>query len=472
MTSVQSHHRLLNGNSILLLSLSCFIFFSCGTGKKAKKTTLPPPISYKVDTITWKEDTYGAPPISSEGIVYDEDAKEDPQTDVKDETRPSSDKLGSYKISCLFPFYASQFSPSNAKSKEKSQRAISLYSGMKMATDLLGRENINLTISVHDSNGSEQSVKSILEKPELQMADLVIGPFKKGNVSLSAEHCKKKKIPFVSPMNPSADMASGNPYFVQLKPSLEAHCQAITNHVLSRFSPEEVVLVCRNKSAEMSRLAYFNEAKAEFTEGADASKFKEYVVSDYGNNFTNMDFMGYFPMPDIESGVLPEKVTRVFIIPSWSSETFINSALRLIRIAKQHHDVYVYGMPRWKTYSKVDFEYYESLNLHLSSDGFIDLNTDKAKQFRQQYFYKYGELPTDDAFYGYDMMLYFGRMIDKHGTQFQTSIDDEPFEGIHSSFEFIPVNDSGNIEKPSNQYLGNQHVDIIKFENFYFQEAN
>ena len=127
-------------------------------------------------------------------------------------------------------------------------------------------------------------------------------------------------------------------------------------------------------------------------------------------------------------------------------------------------------MPRWKNYSKVDFEYYESLNLHLSSDGFVDINSPESKNFKTQYFYKFGELPTDDAYYGYDMMLYFGRMIDKYGTQFQKNIDGEPFEGLHTRFEFLPVG-AANIENPDDQYQSNQHVTIIKFKDFYFQKA-
>ncbi len=470
MTLVPNRLRQLNGNKgfVFVIALLCLLS-SCGSAKKAKQTQTTVPIATKVDTIKWVEDDYGAPPITSDGIVYEEEQKEKENDDSRNEI-PTSERLNSYNIQCLFPFYAAQFSPGNAKSKEKSQRAISLFAGMKMAADKLSSENINLNINVLDSNGAEENVKSSLSSTEFQNADLVIGPFKKRNVKAAADWCANKKIPFVSPMNPSDDLASGNPYFVQVKPSLENHCKAITEHALNLFSPDEIVLVCRNKSAETARFAFFNTARRAFFKGQDNEKFREYVVSDYGNNFTNMDFSSYFPLPD-DNGVISEKVSRVFIIPSWSSEAFVNSALRLIRIAKQHHDVYVYGMPRWKTYEKVDFEYYESLNLHISSDGFVDPTGMDAKSFKSSFFYKFGELPSDDAYFGYDLLLYFGRMLDKHGTQFQNKIDVEPYNGLHSSFDFLPVG-SGNIESPGAQYLINQHVDIIKFKDFYFQSAN
>jgi len=453
---------------MLLFLLLAQMLFSCKTKKSVKRNSDLQPLETVIDTIQWTNDDYGAPPIKSDEVDYEISKQKEEATEVNDKNVPQSEKFSSYKIGMLFPFYSSQtVNPGS----DKSLRAVNLYGGIKMATEVLENENIYMSIDVQDSNGDVGTSESLIKSSSFAGADLVFGPFRRENIEFAADFCKNSKIPIISPMNPSNNVAKENPYFIQVKPRLETHCAAITKHLLDNFSPEEVVLVSRNKPAEKARFQYFNNSMKDYFKGESQENFREYVVSDYSNNYNNMDFFQFFPK--VTSGMegLPEAITKVFVIPSWSSEAFIANTLRLIRLAKQHHNVYVYGMPQWKTYEKVDFEYYEALNLYISSDGFVDPTKMDVKDFKRNYFNKYADLPTEDAYFGYDLMRYFATMINKHGSQFQTKIDVEPYQGIHTSFDFQAVMNSGNIEAGIIDYYENKHVDILKFENFYFQSA-
>ena len=128
-------------------------------------------------------------------------------------------------------------------------------------------------------------------------------------------------------------------------------------------------------------------------------------------------------------------------------------------------------MPQWKNFERVSYDDYEVLNLHVSSDNQLDRTKTNIQNFARVYFDKFGEMPTEDAYYGYDMTLYMGRMLIKHGSQFQTQIDAEPFVGLSTGFKFESIYDlsEDDFETAPIKYIENRHVDILHFKEFRFQ---
>ncbi len=465
MISVQNRHLPLSGSK-LLFYVFCFTFlFACGGSKKVIQPTLPP-ISQqdgqvKVDTIEWVEDKTAPAPIESDEVALDDKPTSD---DSKSGSSvPNSEKLDSYNISVLFPFYSDAYNPENDRSRKKSKRAVQLYGGMKLAINKLEKEGVKMNINVFDTKGKTAVTSELMKRGDVYNSDVIFGPFRSDNLKIGAALAQEIKRPFISPMNPSDKITANNPFFVQARPSLSAHCQAITRHVLKSYSPLQVVLVARDKVGERERLKMFQDALASDTKGKDGEKFREYLVTDYGNEFENMDFTNY----------ILEGAPTVFVVPSWSSESFINNVLRKIRLVKLENEVRVYGMPQWKDFERVSYDYYEVLDVHVSSDNQLDRGKTNIQNFARAYFDKFGEMPTEDAYYGYDMTLYMGKMMIKHGSQFQTQLDAEPFMGLTTGFEFESVYNlsEDDFETAPIKYIENKHVDILQFKEFKFQLA-
>jgi len=415
----------------------------------------------KVDTVVWSEDRNAPAPIKSDEL--ENGGNSDGQNTGSEGMVPESQKLNAYNISVLFPFYSDAYNPENDLSRTKSMRAIQLYGGMKLAIEKLEKEGISMNINVHDTKGRTDVTRSLLQQGDIYNSDLIFGPFRSDNLKIGAELAKQIRKPFLSPMNPSDRITKDNPYFVQIKPGLAAHCQAITKHVMEKYSPVQVVLVARDKAGEKQRLQIFQDALAQHTKVKEGEKFREYIVSDYGNEFENMEFQNY----------IIEGIPTVFVVPSWSSESFINNVLRKIRLVKGENDVVVYGMPQWKDFERVSYDYYDVLNVHISSDNRLDKNNTKIQNFAKAYFYKFGESPTEDAYFGYDMTLYMGKMLIKHGSQFQTQLDAEPYQGLSTGFNFETVYDLSqeSFETAPVKFIENKQVDILHFKEFYFQLA-
>lgn len=503
MISVQNLQPLLSGNKIWILLL-CLSMASCKGFKPAKtnngnNTQLDPisgkprlnPTTGEYETVTkvtenmqnveWTEDK-STPPITYDGTSSNNSnsgntttntntGNNNTNTNTGGSTQvPSSSNLSSYNVAVMLPFMSDKFNTNNGRIYEKSKTAINFYGGMELAFKELEREGINLNVTVMDTKASEVEVGKLLQKSEVANANLIIGPIKKGNVKKTANFAKSRRKVFISPISASSGLSTDNPYYLQVSPSLKTHCEAITRHVLEKYDADQVVLVCRNKGAETSRLRYFNEAHQLITGNAYEPNFKQYLVPDVSSEFNNIDVTNYLH---------PSKKT-VFIVPSWSSESFINSFLRVVRIAKNANieaskQAVVYGMPKWQEYKKISYDYYEDLNVHISSSYYLDPANNDIKGFKQRYYNEYGTIPDHNAFIGYDVTRYFARMMAKHGDQFQSKIIDEEDKYLHTKFSFLPVAPSnatsGNDNFRVEQYE-NKHVNILEFKQFYFQIAD
>jgi len=409
----------------------------------------------EVDTISWTDTPLEEnPPITSDGRLPDGTI-----------TKPGMDPgqtLDMYDVAICLPFLGNRFKEYENEINDKSMLAINFYSGIKMAFDDLSSKGIRLNVDVMDTEASDAKMNSLLQTSELFEAEIIIGPVTTSNLKKTAEFAKKNKKVLISPLNPNDKITSGNPYFVQTNPSLESHSQAITKHALDNHSASEIVLLVRDKGAEKNRLKYFQDAQKTYKGSDSVAPLKEFIVRDNSSDLSEVDLM-----PLIQQGK-----TTVFIVPSWSNENFIYALMRKISLVKGPNKVIVYGMPQWREYTRIDFDYYERLNLHISSNTDYDIYDTPVRNFRERYFDRFGMPPAEDAIIGYDLMMYFGEMVSKYGTSFPQKIDGELADLLHSSLDFQPVQRTVNIENlDAVDFYENKLVNILKFEDYHFQSA-
>lgn len=493
MTSVPNLLQQLNGNKLIIfLAVVSIGFSACDAFKKAQsdepvvkddKDDLPEitgntvydpetgtythstDVTEELDTVKWKVNPQDdSPPISSAATKEQIDNPTNPVVNPS-VVHGVSEKLSVYNIALLLPFLSDR-SSSGIEVDNRSVPALQMFGGIKMALEKLSAEGVKLNVTVHDTKGSEAVTQSLMNSRELKMSNMIIGPLMKNNIKVAAEMAKIQQTPLVSPLSPSSGVASDNPYFIQVSPYLSAHCQAITKHARERYRADQIVLTVRNKKAEIARLKYFQDSNQAFEGTDNVARLTEFIVTDETADFNEMDVKPY----------LKEGDTTVFIVPSWSNESFIYSLLRKIQVAKVENEieteVVVYGMPQWMNYERISYDYYEQLKVHISSASYIDPTSEKVKQFRQSYFNKYGAVPEIEAFVGYDVMLYFGRMLAKHGTYFQDRLDGEQAEYLQSKFDIVrevPMSAVLEEDYSKTNLFENKYVNILKFEDYYFQ---
>ena len=417
----------------------------------------------KMDTLKWKElSTDRFPPITSLG----DDQSPDPITG----DLPGFPTLSGEgpRISMLLPFMADRYSGTSTNYYQTSTWAIHYYCGVKLAVEDLEKEGKSCQINLFDSKASENEVSRLLNTDSrLLQSDLIIGPYRSSNLSLVADFGKRNEIPVVSPYSAASGITNENPYFIQVNPSLKAHCEAITRHVRERYNAEQVVLVVRNKPDEVSRLAYFQEANEQFFTNFDTTSFQEYIIDDNSADYNKIDITPY----------LQGDQKMVFIVPSWANESFVYSLLRRIKLAQADlSEVVVYGMPRWMNYEQImDYDLYEDLEVHVSSSFFVDAFDDPVRDFNKRYFEAFGELPQEEAYIGYEVLRYFVNQLLEEDDQFLEHLDGKDATNLYTSYRFRKVIDMPMATDDFRRRFGryeNEYVHILKFKDYYFQPAD
>jgi hypothetical protein len=419
-------------------------------------------LTAKMDTVRWKDT-----PLNPDQIITSEGAfvEVGDRISVLGENEIGSKFLSAYNVSIILPFMSQDFDPNSVDVNRRSLMALNYYSGVRMALDELDSEGIKLNVRTFDSEASQSIVSNLLRSnPDVQDAHLIIGPFQRDNVRMVAENVRGTGQVFVSPWNASSSLSGANPNYVQVSPTLKTHCEAIIRHARQKYRPDQVVLIARDRRAERESLGYFQDENFRIMGDRNPeNQLNEYIIS----NDEDFDQIDVLPLLELQD-------TTVFIIPSWQ-ETFVYSLLRKIELARDEYaHVVVYGMPQWAGFELIDFEYYEKLNVHISSNTYIDPVQTDVKFFRSRFFERFGAPPTNEAFIGYDVMLYMGRMLKKHGTKFQYALDRERAQYLHTRFDINQVvtpTTTGAERLPIEQFE-NKYVNILKFQDYYFQRAN
>lgn len=500
MTSVPNLRLQLNGNNQLWLILIVFLVASCDLFKpvqtdsprstdqddeldevQGRRVYDPETGTYivienapteKMDTIRWRNVPVDPEQIirsSEESFIVDEPGAGPAQELGSEIIAPNVETkfLSSYNVTMMLPFLSDRFSPASEKLPANSDWALHFYSGAKMALEDLESEDISMTVSVIDGRETSMSaVQQLLRSSEdLRKAQLIIGPYRSETARLVADFAKRNNSVVFSPYTTSTEITSNNPNYVQVNPSLRSHCEAITRHARQRFNPEQIVLVCRDKPQEIQRLQYFQNENARISGSYDVPRLKEYIVSDEAE-LSSSDMFSLISLED----------TTVFILPSWSNEAFIYNFLRNLDLARRENSkIVVYGMPQWMDYEIIDYDYYERLNVHVSSSTYLNPLSSDVQFFRNRFFDRYGTLPNEEAYLGYDVTMYCGKMLKQHGTKFQYALEQEPMQMLHTYFDFervvSPTATSGTENLPI-QRFENKYVNILKFQNYQFKLAD
>lgn len=417
-------------------------------------------VNGKMDTLHWRELPEASyPPIISDGTWAGVNGNNSNNNSGLPPANGST-----HNIAIVLPFLAQGSQQSTLD--ENSLWAVHFYAGASLAYQDLQHDGVSLNVAVLDSDGSASRLKNLMNGADLQKADIIIGPYKRENVTILEGFTKTRNKALVVPYSASMGMAFGNPGYIQVNPSLKTHCEAIVRHARSHYNTEDIVLVARNKDEEQSRLAYFQDANALLSGSHEKAHFREYIISNAA---------GEVRENEINSYIRPGK-TNVFIVPSWSNEGFIYSLLRYLMVKQsQGEEIIVYGMPQWMEFEQIDFDFYEKLHIHVSSASYLSPDDERVRQFNQKFFNTFGTIPNDEAILGYDVMLYFGKMLDKWGAKFPNNIDHEPYDVLHGRFDFQRVVLYPEKHREDLNYydqLENKFVHILEFRDYHFQPAD
>ncbi|WP_157501060.1 ABC transporter substrate-binding protein [Lewinella sp. 4G2] len=429
----------------------------------------------RMDTIEWTT----TPESQMPPIVEDEQSTYVPPNNVDNIiTRPAtqigsgnngSRKLSSYNVEVSLPFLTDRYYGSEDKVSENSLWSLHFYSGARMALDEMrssGGLNGNFNVHVSDTYGTSARTQTLTNDAYVSSAQMIIGPYVKDNVSLMAEAVRNRETVLVSPYSAGTGVSAQNPNYVQVNPTLNTHLRNILEHAMTKQNADRIILVSSGSSADQQSLKTLQEDYKMLANNAAAEPLEEIVVDINAN-------------PDLTFDEYLTGRKTVFIVPVYRDESFVANFLRRLYTDTREdfgRNVAVYGLPQWMNFTRINFDYYEGTNVHVSSSVFVDKLDPAVRDFRRAFYDRFATIPRDEAYVGYDVTRYFLGMLAKSGTRFQYDLPMNPETLLHTKFKFEPVVEAGAdgmaVEGGPIDRFENKHVNILRFRDYTFRRVN
>lgn len=263
------------------------------------------------------------------------------------------------------------------KSNPTLRIALDFYSGALMAAEFAKENGISVTLSVYDTEKSENKVASIISNRDFDKTDAVIGPLFQKNIEKASSMLSKRETPVFSPL--SNRKIVNLPNLFQTLPTRAVLEQTMVNYIKRHASDKNIILIVDPRQ---------NQQKQLILNAIPSTR----VISFSGN---------YAEREDLVS-MLSEDAENWVILASEKS-MLISSCVNILGDLTNHNKIRLFTLNKNEAYewdeisnrrlAKLNFTF-PSVNRH-----FID--TENA--FVKKYIDSYGVAPNRYAIRGFDI---------------------------------------------------------------------
>lgn len=373
------------------------------------------------------------------------------EDELREPSLGKSQKKEEYHVAVMLPFLYNDLQPES--NLHEQYFVLDLYEGMKIAQQELLEDSIRIQLHAYDTKRDSLTTRRLLNTPEMTKMDLLVGPLFPGPAKEASAFALEQGINMVNPLSMNPEVIRNNPYSFLFKPSLATQGQKAAEFAARTFPDSAAVIIYGPKERDSIMAFNYKQAieKAGFRvryiekiPAGEESRIRKLLVADAGAAAQNPSMN---PMKD--GGRLHKKnLGHVFV----ASEDELIVATALSALVSRGDQLPMIGHEAWLRKNFVSFDQLERLGVYFVAPEFIDYAGEGFVDFRRRYIEQVNHLPSRFAYIGYDLMMFFGRMMDEHGNLFQEEMDVQPFrKGILcTGFSFNGSND-------------NQCVPVVRF---------
>jgi hypothetical protein len=321
-----------------------------------------------------------------------------------------------YTVSVLLPFMVNSLDPS--PTLKRNQSVLDLYEGMKLAVDTLAKQGTKISLRAYDTERSTERIKSILNYDELKSTDLIIGPFFQEENKPIVDFSQANKINTFNPLHNNSDLIGVNPYAFMYQPSLEVLGRK-SGEFLANYAKKKTCMVFYGTSRRDSVLA------ANFIQAASEKGLK-IVASNRLTKEGSKSVLTILATPtEYDEFRYPKQFTLkkdslgcIFV----ASDDALIYAKVISSVETRGDQITVLGSEAWLDQNTVDLEKYQHLPVVLTAPNFAGMEKKTSKMFMKKFIKTHGRAPSTYAGVGYELMLFLGNQLKKHGVYFQDGL--------------------------------------------------
>ncbi|NOG57841.1 MAG: LysM peptidoglycan-binding domain-containing protein [Bacteroidetes bacterium] len=369
-----------------------------------------------------------------------------------------------YKVALLMPLYLdllnsvqdTSYKESEAIFKDlfnKSKYGIEFYQGFKIAVDSLLKMGLNLKLEVIDTKNDLEHVKKLLASGRLNELDLIIGPLYLDEFMLVADFAKKHKINIVSPVKQSNKILLGNNYVSKVATSEPVRLKFLGQYMADSLKHDNLFLVYPDHFSERKRVEniqkYFIKTIEQTGDSVRVSFPKEVLWN------PSMFFA-------VKSRLVKDKQNTI-VIPS-DDQAFITQFLTMMSPLHDEYKIKIIGLESWQNFDNIEVEYLHHLNINLVVSEFIDYGSPAVKAFDKKFYEQYQFLPEKFSYLGYDVGMYYLKLLNDFGLNFEVMFLGIQDQLLSRKFEFFKTGIESGYE--------NHSVFLVHYKDYSLQLKN
>ncbi len=447
MISVQNLRLQLSGNKLKSIFVLMCLTIGLSSCSIFKHTPQKPSTTTTTKTEEEKKETKEQTEVKNEEIKTDETGH---ATDPK-----KKEKKDSYEIAYVLPFSVDEQELNQLMGEEQITgyqplAAIEFYEGSLMALDTLKKMGLHLTVSVYDNKKDSLSTALLLSGHSFKTTDLIIGPVFNESLKASAVYAKENQVYVLSPLSPSSNITSENQYFLMANSTLLTQLATTIEFASREHQTANFIVVYRNEKENEKKIA------AEFKTAFDAIKITHPGIT----------YKEVYSYSGISAGL---NTSDNFIFIASNEELYVNSLIRDLSKISREKNITLLGLQSILTFESVSLDYFENLQLHFPTAYWVDQDLQRVKAFNKAFTNQYDIKPSEYAYRGYDLTLYFGALLMNYGPALADNFGQinsvAPF--MLSNFNFKPCISGEQIK-----FYENENISIVKYEHFKFAKVN
>lgn len=324
-----------------------------------------------------------------------------------------------YRIALIMPFLASTLEPSPVK--KRNQFVLDLYYGMKLATDTLAKQGINLELLAYDNERSLEATKKLLQKEELKTADVIVGPLFQEEAVPVQQFATENAINLViNPLSNNSEFATK--LFTWLyQPSHETLGIRSAEWVAAKVK-RNTCMVYYGETVKDSVMA-FSFIKRALELGVKIVYAEEVRKETTGSILTTLTKATEFDewKNPTQFSLKRDSIGSIFVA---SNNELIYSKV-INSVEARNDSIVVMGNESWIQETSVDYTKFERTRVVMTAPNYISPTTPAYTEFRKHYIQKHGTLPAEYSAIGYEFVITLGQMISQYGANFLITMPED-----------------------------------------------
>lgn len=329
------------------------------------------------------------------------------QTIQPTDARPYYESL---RVAVLLPF------------EEKSARApkfLEFYQGFLMAVDSISSRGTNVSVYALNTGSTAAHIKQVLEEPELQSMQLIIGPADQSQVPALSDFCQQHGIKLVLP-------------FANLKSASGEHSTVYNATPQGSVIQQRVSSFFAEKQAEKNYIVLNTDEADEKGKGLiDLLRTK---LGEKGVSMRQMHILGD---DQAYTSALNQFRENCIVPDNVSIKTLNIFFSRLKTFAEEHpeYKISLIGYPEWQTYTQSLLNEFYQFDTYIYSSYYRNPLLERTTEFERRFInhFGYGMAPTFPRYgmLGFDLGFYFMHGMATLGDNFdqqQNSLRLQPFQ--------------------------------------------